>query len=204
MEDKPDLKEKIRSEVDDYLKSKINYLRVFLAGLTLFLLIDGIAAIFGFELFGLYIKKLTVELSQKDERFQQAIIASIKQCSQNIIGTSYKDHFWLGPKPHQNEHFFPIYVSKDQKVIVLIEIRHLGAGSESIISMYIDSEEIPIRQNVSTQVINLTKYIEKVKDIGIHEFNENFHTISFRRISTESTDDLVSIKMLLNIFGETS
>ncbi len=154
-----------------------------------------------------WVSKKTTEILEtrlSDISFQRDLVNRIDK---SVIGASYQSHVILGGTNSSPEHYVPIYVSGYNEARLYLQIAHNGADVRRSVEIYLDQIPIPIsaEEIVSRpqlqKEINLTSYIKKSKDLGIHDQDERIHTLRFRINPTEKTKNSVSIKALINIHG---
>ena len=131
----------------------------------------------------------------------------INKLDSSIIGASYQSHFLLGGPNSPPEHYIPIYVSGSNEVKLYLQIVHDGADIRRNVEIFIDEIPLPLDQKEVVKEprfqrnINLTSYIRKSKELGIHDQDEKIYTIRFRINPTQKTRNTVSVRALINVQG---
>ncbi len=130
----------------------------------------------------------------------KTIISSIDE---NMVGASYQAFFQFGKPPHQAEHYIPIYVANNNDVHLYLIQEHKGTGALREFEVYVDNIKIDLdrKRFERANFIVLRPYLNRSNQLGVYDFNQSFHTIWFKSDATQQTNDVVSIKALINVVG---
>lgn len=147
-----------------------------------------------------WIKQKTLEQIKKDEFIERVAT----ELDRNLIGASYQAYFVIDPNSNQNEHFIPIYVSGESEVKLYLLAEHHGTGELRNVDIFIDDELVNFnlgKEKFIKKKIVLTEYLKESQKKGVHDFNENFHVLYFKSDATQKTDDIITVKALVNVLG---
>lgn len=137
----------------------------------------------------------------KEEWF---VKAAISELGKNIIGSYYEASFYLGRKADtskgiiEDPESFPmqIYASENQIVTLYFKILQYGEDTPRKVEVLVNSKPVE-GGDLSTEPqgkLDLTKSIEEARSRGIHKFNRNMITVSFRTDPNQQTNNSVLIE----------
>jgi len=199
-----DLKENIKSLVDDYLNEKIKVFKYFAYGLLGFFIIFAGLKFSGYDLFALVVKWGIEDLA-KEKKLNEPIKEAVENIMSAKIIYSFGSSFRLG-KNFPINHYIPFYMNENQKAKCLMVITHEGkTGEKNKIQMLVGKFIIDIDSDSKTPSTEL-KY-KMIVDEGYPNIVEghdiNLHIINFMiRNSDRVTDDVINVTVLINIYHE--
>lgn len=114
------------------------------------------------------------------------------------VNFSYSNQFWLDPR--EPAQFMTFYANKTQRAWARIEIKHMGVGEASTVSIRLDDS--PLWEGTDTfddRLEDLTEQIQKPAHLAR---GENIHVLMFRVDNRpEHARDRVFVRVLTNIIG---